>query len=120
MGGRAGSAPSRGFRWRAWERSMGTCICPCWGGSLDLRGHDTEEHPMDIWGTGAAGFIGAALAARLLERGDAIFGIDNLNDYYDVGLKRARLARLTGHARFRFLRADIADRRAMEELFLGE
>ena len=72
---------------------------------------------MHILVTGAAGFIGAALTARLLERGDTVLGIDNLNDYYDVGLKRARLARLAGHERFRFLRADVADREAMAELF---
>ena len=74
---------------------------------------------MHILVTGAAGFIGSALCARLLERGDTVLGIDNLNDYYDVGLKRARLARITVRERFRFLRADVADRKEMAELFLN-
>lgn len=75
---------------------------------------------MKILVTGAAGFIGAALSIRLLERGDEIIGLDNLNDYYDVSLKEARLARLYGHPRFRFLRVDVADRAAMEHVFATE
>lgn len=75
---------------------------------------------MRILVTGAAGFIGAALAARLLARGDEIVGLDNVNDYYDVGLKHARLARLTAHPNFRFIHADIADRGAMTALFAAE
>ncbi len=75
---------------------------------------------MHILITGAAGFIGAALAARLLERGDTVHGIDNLNDYYDVSLKQARLALLTKHSRFRFSQLDIIDRAAMADLFAGE
>ncbi len=67
--------------------------------------------------TGAAGFIGAALSLRLLARGDEVHGIDNLNDYYDVGLKQARLARLSAHERFSFERLDIADRAGVERLF---
>jgi UDP-glucuronate 4-epimerase len=67
--------------------------------------------------TGAAGFIGYHLARRLLERGDDVVGVDNLNAYYDVGLKEARLARLRESARFSFERADLADRAAMERLF---
>ena len=67
--------------------------------------------------TGAAGFIGSTLAIRLLERGDEVVGIDNLNDYYDVSLKEARLARLTKNRNFRFLKADIADRDAMTAIF---
>ncbi len=67
--------------------------------------------------TGAAGFIGAALALRLVERGDEVYGVDNLNDYYDVGLKKARLARLEGRDGFIFEKLDIADRPAMEQLF---
>ncbi|MEJ2479670.1 MAG: NAD-dependent epimerase [Acidihalobacter sp.] len=67
--------------------------------------------------TGSAGFIGSALALRLLERGDEVIGVDNLNDYYDVELKRARLARTAGHANYTDIRADIADRGAMEEVF---
>jgi UDP-glucuronate 4-epimerase len=72
---------------------------------------------MKILVTGAAGFIGAALAERLLERGDEVVGVDNLNDYYEVSLKEARLARLDPHRAFRFVRADIADRDAMARLF---
>lgn len=72
---------------------------------------------MKVLVTGTAGFIGNALALRLLDRGDEVIGIDNLNDYYDVNLKRARLARVTDHAAFTDVRADIADRAAMEEVF---
>jgi UDP-glucuronate 4-epimerase len=72
---------------------------------------------MKVLVTGTAGFIGNALALRLLDRGDAVIGIDNLNDYYDVNLKKARLARVANHAAFTDVRADIADRAAMEEVF---
>ncbi|HUW98132.1 MAG TPA: NAD-dependent epimerase [Acidiferrobacter sp.] len=72
---------------------------------------------MHIVITGAAGFIGSALAHRLLDRGDSVVGIDNLNDYYSVDLKRARLARLQTHERFTFKLMDIADRKAIAELF---
>lgn len=67
--------------------------------------------------TGAAGFIGAAVCKRLLQRGDSVVGIDNVNDYYDPVLKRARLATLAGHAAFSFIEMDIVDRPAMAELF---
>jgi UDP-glucuronate 4-epimerase len=66
--------------------------------------------------TGAAGFIGAAVTEALLARGDAVTGVDNLNSYYDVGLKRARLKRLEGMAGFAFRRLDIADRDAVTGL----
>lgn len=74
---------------------------------------------MNILVTGAAGFIGSALTIRLLERGDSVFGVDNLNDYYDVSLKEARLAGLRRYPNFAFRKADIADREAMGELFAG-
>jgi len=67
--------------------------------------------------TGAAGFIGAALCERLLGRGDEVVGVDNLNDYYDVDLKRARLARLDPDDRFEFAKIDITDRAALDRLF---
>jgi UDP-glucuronate 4-epimerase len=67
--------------------------------------------------TGAAGFIGAALCDRLLARGDEVLGLDNLNDYYDVSLKAARLARLEGRAGFRFERLELADRAATARVF---
>ncbi len=67
--------------------------------------------------TGTAGFIGNRLAQRLLERGDEVIGIDNLNDYYDVSLKEARLAQIKDHAAFTDVRASIEDRAAMEEVF---
>jgi len=70
--------------------------------------------------TGAAGFIGAAVAEALLARGEEVTGLDNLNGYYDVALKRARLARLSPFPGFRFLQADIADRAAMDALGRGE
>ena len=72
---------------------------------------------MNILVTGAAGFIGYSLAARLLARGDTVLGIDNLNDYYDVALKEARLARLGGEPKFSFMRLDIADRAGMTGFF---
>lgn len=75
---------------------------------------------MKILVTGAAGFIGSTLSLRLLERGDEVVGLDNLNDYYDVSLKLARLERLRGHERFKFIKLDIADRRGMLDLFARE
>jgi UDP-glucuronate 4-epimerase len=65
---------------------------------------------MSIMVTGAAGFIGFHTAKALLDRGDRVIGIDNLNDYYEVGLKEARLQRLRAYSGFRFVRLDIADR----------
>ncbi|MGA8810429.1 MAG: NAD-dependent epimerase [Thermoanaerobaculia bacterium] len=70
-----------------------------------------------IFVTGAAGFIGFHVSKRLLERGEDVAGIDNLNDYYDPALKHARLEMLRKFERFEFVRADIADRAAMEALF---
>lgn len=72
---------------------------------------------MKILVTGTAGFIGSTLAMRLLARGDEVIGVDNLNDYYDVRLKEARLARLLPDSRFTDVRMDVADRQGMEELF---
>jgi UDP-glucuronate 4-epimerase len=72
---------------------------------------------MNILITGAAGFIGSTLALRLLARGDRVVGIDNLNDYYDVRLKEARLARLRAHAGFEFEKIDIVDRERIARLF---
>lgn len=70
--------------------------------------------------TGAAGFIGFHLAQRLLDRGDEVVGLDNLNDYYDVSLKQARLERLQGREGFRFVQLDLADREGMAALFAAE
>jgi UDP-glucuronate 4-epimerase len=75
---------------------------------------------MKVMITGVAGFIGSALALRLLERGDSVYGVDNLNDYYDVTLKEARLKRLSGHKHFRFEKLDIADRAGMAAMFKRE
>lgn len=72
---------------------------------------------MKVLITGAAGFIGSALALRLLERGDQVIGVDNLNDYYDVSLKEARLARTRAYPGFVDARADIEDGALMEGLF---
>lgn len=75
---------------------------------------------MTILVTGVAGFIGYHVAEVLLARGERVVGIDNLNDYYEVRLKQARLARLEDKADFRFSRADIADREAIHGLVRGE
>jgi len=72
---------------------------------------------MRVLVTGTAGFIGNRLAQRLLERGDEVIGIDNLNDYYDVALKQARLNLVKSHSGFTEARIDIEDRTAMEEVF---
>ena len=72
---------------------------------------------MKVLVTGTAGFIGSHVAARLLARGDQVVGFDNLNDYYDVALKRARLARLEGTPGFTQVVADLADREAVENAF---
>lgn len=70
--------------------------------------------------TGAAGFIGMHVCARLLARGDQVVGLDNLNDYYDVSLKEARLKRLIDKVNFSFVKLDLADREGMAALFAGE
>ncbi len=70
--------------------------------------------------TGAAGFIGMSTAQALLARGDQVLGLDNLNDYYDVSLKRNRLKRLTAHPSFRFVQMDVADRVGVAALFSSE
>jgi UDP-glucuronate 4-epimerase len=72
---------------------------------------------MKILVTGAAGFIGSALALRLLERGDTVIGIDNHNNYYDPAIKEARLDRHGTHPNYTHLRIDLADRQAMEAAF---
>ena len=72
---------------------------------------------MKILVTGAAGFIGMHLSKRLLERGDEVVGIDNLNDYYEVQLKHDRLKQLDGFEKFTFIKMDMADREAMAALF---
>ncbi|HVY15688.1 MAG TPA: NAD-dependent epimerase/dehydratase family protein [Rhodopila sp.] len=71
---------------------------------------------MSILLTGCAGFIGFHVAQALLDRGEAVIGVDNLNDYYDVRLKEARLARLAERAGFAFSRVDVSDREAMAAL----
>ena len=72
---------------------------------------------MKILVTGSAGFIGNQLALRLLERGDEVIGVDNLNDYYDVSLKIDRLARIKDYANYTDVRVDLADRAGIEGLF---
>jgi UDP-glucuronate 4-epimerase len=75
---------------------------------------------MKILVTGAAGFIGFHTARKLLARGDEVVGLDNLNPYYDVTLKRARLAQLTAEPRFRFVELDLAYDRALAQFFSRE
>lgn len=72
---------------------------------------------MKILVTGSAGFIGSHVAQALLARGDVVIGLDNLNDYYDPTLKKARLARLQQHPGYRHVHADLADREAIEQVF---
>jgi UDP-glucuronate 4-epimerase len=92
------------------------------GGSVSKSSQrNTQETPnMNILITGVAGFIGSALALRLLERGDSVYGIDNMNNYYDVHLKEARLKRTIDHHKFRFEKLDIINRKGMAELFHKE
>lgn len=75
---------------------------------------------MTILITGVAGFIGSTAAKRLLERGERVIGIDNLNDYYDVSLKEARLREISGHKNFVFHKVDFADFAALTEALKGE
>lgn len=75
---------------------------------------------MKVLITGAAGFIGMHVTRLLLERGDEVVGVDNLNDYYEPDLKLARLGQLKPFANFRFIQADIADRVVMDALFAAE
>lgn len=75
---------------------------------------------MKILVTGAAGFIGFHTSKQLLDRGDSVIGLDNFNDYYDVGLKQSRAALLDAYDNFRMVRIGLEDRAAMESLFAGE
>lgn len=75
---------------------------------------------MKILVTGSAGFIGSALSIKLLERGDAVIGIDNHNDYYDTKLKEARLKRHLNHSNYRHIRMSIENRESVNNLFKDE
>ncbi|HBI21720.1 MAG TPA: capsular biosynthesis protein CpsI [Legionella sp.] len=75
---------------------------------------------MKVMVTGCAGFIGMHTALRFLERGEQVIGIDNINDYYDVALKEARLARLLSYSNFSFHRSDISERESIDEIFAEE
>jgi UDP-glucuronate 4-epimerase len=75
---------------------------------------------MKILVTGAAGFIGYHLAQRLLSQGQQVYGIDNLNDYYDVNLKKARLAQLQSHSEFTFQQLDLSDRADISQFFQNQ
>ena len=75
---------------------------------------------MKVLVTGAAGFIGSHTAHHLLDRGDEVVGLDNLNDYYDVRVKEARLDRLADKQGWRFARLDLTDRDGVAALFAEE
>ena len=75
---------------------------------------------MELLVTGAAGFIGMHVAARLLQGGHTVTGVDNLSDYYDVGLKQARLDVLKPYPNFRFIKMDLAEREKVDAVFAGE
>ena len=75
---------------------------------------------MKVLVTGAAGFIGSALSIRLLDRGDEVIGIDNLNDYYDPKLKEARMARHLNHSNFTHVNINLEDREGIKQLFEKE
>ena len=82
-----------------------------------MAGTSADHAGSDILVTGAAGFIGFHVAQRLLQMGRRVTGLDNVNDYYDPGLKEARLALLRNHPDFKFERLDLADRPAMQRLW---
>ena len=75
---------------------------------------------MKILVTGVAGFIGMHVANRLAERGDKVFGIDNLNDYYDVNLKLSRLEKLKTQSKFAFEKCDVCNREELGNIFRNE
>lgn len=75
---------------------------------------------MKVIVTGAAGFIGMHCALRLLQRGDVVVGVDNVNDYYDVNLKKKRLSRLSSSKNFTFWKIDVSDKKQMAKLFANE
>src|SRR5437868_11054135 len=81
------------------------------------KGGSGSDGKMIFLVTGSAGFIGFHVARRLLDRGERVIGIDNLNPYYDVALKQARLAQLEGRPGFAFYPVDVADPAAMAALF---
>jgi len=87
-------------------------------GAANVKGASTAGARILV--TGAAGFIGMHVARLLLERGEEVTGVDNLNDYYDPALKSARLAVLEKYPNFRFFKADIADQQLMDSLFAAE
>src|SRR5271165_3564502 len=140
--GRAGPPSARASRWsrrtrRNWRPTSTCCPCsirppaarPC-GGEFRTWRRPTLERPngttdggvararaVKLLVTGAAGFIGFHTALRLLQRGEEVVGLDDLNAYYDPGLKAARLAILEREANFRFVKLDVANRAAMQALF---
>ncbi len=79
-----------------------------------------SERPSTILVTGTAGFIGFHVAMHLLDRGDHVIGLDNINDYYDVRLKEARLAQLKPRERFTFVKLNLANRQGMKDLFANQ
>src|SRR5215468_5246227 len=97
------------------QSANGSC-----GPARASRRAEVKQHTMRILVTGAAGFIGFHTAARLLDRGDEVVGLDNLSPYYDVSLKEARLSRLKGRNGFHFIKTDLAEREVIEAVFAEE
>jgi len=93
--------------------SRGISAC----GAVVEAGNGKRKQKMKVMVTGAAGFIGFHVTRRLLERGDTVLGIDNLNDYYEVSLKQARLAKLQQYPKFTFRKMNIAAREAVAHAF---
>jgi len=92
-------------------------ILGLWSLVFDFSSQPSTLNFLKLLVTGTAGFIGFHTVKRLLARGDEVIGLDNVNAYYDVRLKRARMAQLDGHGKYRFVKMDVADREGIARVF---